>query len=173
MTAAPVIIRPAAPADLPTLGRLGASLAKAHHDWDPRRFFVVPKMQEGYSWWLGEELKNRRAIILVAESRGRVVGYVYGRLEERDWNSLLDACGVMVDLIVEKRSRGLGAGQLLAEALLAALREKGAPRVVLETAAKNTNAQQFFKSLGFRPTMIEMTRELEAKPARRRARSKK
>ena len=163
-----VLIRPARAADLPTLGKLGAALARAHHEWDPKRFFVVPSMHEGYAWWLGRELKNRSAVVLAAERRGRIIGYAYGRLEDRDWNALRDACGVAVDLIVEKRARGLGAGRLLAEALLEALRKKGAPRVVLQAAAPNTNAQSFFKSLGFRPTMIEMTRECA--PARKRRR---
>ena len=157
-----VLIRPARPADLPVLGRLGAALARAHHEWDRRRFFVVPSMHEGYAWWLGRELKNRDAVVLAAERRGRVIGYAYGRLEERDWNALRDACGVAVDLIVEKRSRGLGAGRLLMDALLEALREKGAPRVVLQAAAANKNAQGFFEALGFRPTMIEMTRECDS-----------
>jgi ribosomal protein S18 acetylase RimI-like enzyme len=40
------------------------------------------------------------------------------------------------------------------------LRERGAPRVVLWTAENNAGAQQLFAKLGFRRTMIEMTREL-------------
>ena len=42
------------------------------------------------------------------------------------------------------------------------LRERGAPRVVLWTSPHNDNAQRLFEHLGFRRTMIEMTRELEA-----------
>jgi ribosomal protein S18 acetylase RimI-like enzyme len=163
-----ILIRPAVAADLPTLGRLGAALARAHHEWDPRRFFTVPKMHEGYAWWLGRELKNRGAVVLTAERRGRVIGYAYGRLEERDWNSLRDACGVAVDLIVEKKSRSLGAGRLLADALLEALREKGAPQVVLEVAEGNAKARQFFGALGFRPVMTEMARDLDLPRKRQR-----
>jgi GNAT superfamily N-acetyltransferase len=40
------------------------------------------------------------------------------------------------------------------------LREHGAPRVLLWTAERNAAAQRLFLRLGFRPTMIEMTREL-------------
>jgi RimJ/RimL family protein N-acetyltransferase len=35
----------------------------------------------------------------------------------------------------------------------------GAPRIVLKTSTKNAAAQQLFASLGWRPTMLEMTRE--------------
>jgi RimJ/RimL family protein N-acetyltransferase len=34
------------------------------------------------------------------------------------------------------------------------------PRVILGTAEKNERAQRLFTKLGFRRTMIEMTREL-------------
>jgi ribosomal protein S18 acetylase RimI-like enzyme len=165
-----ILVRLARPPDLPALGRLGASLARAHHDWDPRRFFVVPSMHEGYAWWLGRELRNRRAVVLAAERRGRVIGYAYGRLEERDWNSLRDACAVAVDLIVEKRSQRLGAGRLLADALLDALQKKGAPQVVLQVASGNANARRFFESLGFRPVMTEMARDLGAPRKARKSR---
>ena len=45
-------------------------------------------------------------------------------------------------------------------ATFAALRERGAPRVLLFTAEKNHSAQAVFERAGFRRTMIEMTREL-------------
>jgi len=156
----PVVIRPAVAQDLPTLGRLGAALAGAHHDWDPKRFFIVDSMEEGYAWWLGRELKNRRAVVLAAVRSGRVIGYAYGRIEPRDWNALRDTCGVGIDLIVSPRARGAGVGKRLAEELIHALQAKGAPRIVLYAAARNREAQRFFRALGCRPTMIEMALEL-------------
>jgi hypothetical protein len=40
------------------------------------------------------------------------------------------------------------------------LRGRGAPRVILWTAAQNDAAQTLFTTLGFRQTMVEMTMEL-------------
>jgi ribosomal protein S18 acetylase RimI-like enzyme len=51
-------------------------------------------------------------------------------------------------------------GLALAEAVIARLRALGAPRVVLHTAVQNAAAQRLFERLGFRRTMVEMTREL-------------
>jgi ribosomal protein S18 acetylase RimI-like enzyme len=163
----PVLIRPARAGDLPALGRLGAALARAHHEWDPKRFFVVDSMADGYAWWLGRELANRRAVVLAAVRGGRVVGYAYGRIEPRDWNALRDRCGVGVDLFVAPRARRDGVGRRLAEELVQALRDKGAPRIVLQAAARNREAQRFFRAMGCRPTMVEMALELDA-PARGR-----
>jgi ribosomal protein S18 acetylase RimI-like enzyme len=46
------------------------------------------------------------------------------------------------------------------EAAIEWLRSRGAPRVVLGTAERNSAAQRLFEKLGFRRTIIEMTREL-------------
>jgi len=179
-SAPPAEIRPARPEDLPALARLGAKLARMHHAMDPLRFFLPEEpIEEGYAWWLGKELRNRRAIVLAAERRGRIIGYGYGRMEPRDWNSLRDACGVGVDLWVEPAARRGGLGGRLADALTAALEARGADRVVLGVATRNPGAQRLFRSVGFRPTMVEMARERraaaappnEGRPRRRRKRT--
>ena len=129
----PVHVREATEHDLPALARLGARLARMHHRMDPRRFFVVPGMEQGHAWWLGKERRNRKAVVLAAVRAGpggkeTIVGYAYGRIEPRDWNSLRDECGVGIDLLVEPRARRLGVGGALAEALAAALARRGAAR---------------------------------------------
>jgi ribosomal protein S18 acetylase RimI-like enzyme len=165
-----VAIRAATRDDLPALARLGVRLAHLHHGWDPRRFFVTEEMEEGYAWWLGKELENTKAVVLAA-ARGRaVVGYAYGRLEGRDWNALRDRCGLCVDLIVDEAERGAGLGARLTEELVRRLGEKGAPYVVLQAAAKNRPGQRLFRELGFRPTLLEMAREVTPPAAPRRRR---
>jgi ribosomal protein S18 acetylase RimI-like enzyme len=57
-----------------------------------------------------------------------------------------------------KALRQLGA--MLMQAAIEWLRERGAPRVILWTAAQNDAARSLFQRLGFRDTMIEMTMEL-------------
>ena len=116
-------------------------------------------VEAGYRTWLAKELGHEDAVVLVATLEGAVVGYAYGRLEERDWNDLLDRHGGFHDLWVEAAARRHGVGELLAEAMMEALKALGAPRVVLKTAAPNQTAQDLFAKLGWRPTMIEMTKE--------------
>src|SRR5512142_1301982 len=67
----PFLLRDARPADLATLARMGARLAREHHALDPARFFLPGEpLEKGYAWWLGKELMNPRAVILVAARRG-------------------------------------------------------------------------------------------------------
>ncbi len=141
------------------MARLAGKLVRMHHGLDERRFFLPQDVEKGYAWWFGQEIDRQEVALLVAERGGAVIGYAYGRLEERDWNQLLDACGALHDIWVEEPERRQGVAGALVEAVVAALVAKGAPRVVLHTAAGNAAAQALFGRLGFRPTMVEMTRE--------------
>jgi ribosomal protein S18 acetylase RimI-like enzyme len=154
-----ITIRAASAADGEALGRMGAALARLHHDYDATRFMLPDDIEAGYQWWLRREIDNKKAVVLVAEREGGLVGYGYGRLEGKDWNRLLDRHGELVDLWVAPAARRAGVGEQLVEAVVAALLERGAPRVLLGTAAPNVAAQRLFARLGFRPTMVEMTRD--------------
>jgi ribosomal protein S18 acetylase RimI-like enzyme len=155
-------IRPATPDDLPTLGRLGALLVRTHHAFDPKRFIAAPPHTEtGYASYLGEQLRVPNVVVLVAVHGGRVVGYTYAGMEGRDYMSLRGPAGVLYDIVVDPNHRRGGIGRKLLDATMAALKERGAPRVVLSTAEQNEAAQRLFAGAGFRRTMIEMTRELD------------
>ena len=81
-------------------------------------------------------------------------------VEPLSWKELRDESGYIHDLIVDPGARGRNLGSLLLEAACDWLRDRGMPRVVLGTAAANEAAQRLFTRAQFRPTMIEMTREL-------------
>ena len=155
-------IRPATSADLAKIGRLGALLIAEHHAFDARRFMAATgRTAEGYASWIGSQLTEKDVVVLVADEDGDVAGYAYAALEGTDWMSLRGPAGVVHDLVVDPQSRRRGFGRLLLEATLADLRSRGAPRVVLSTAEQNGPAQRLFARLGFRRTMIEMTREMD------------
>src|SRR5262245_11524294 len=154
-------IRPATEHDVEALGRLGALLMRAHYAFDQRRFMNPGgNPEEGYAWFLGSQLRDPDVVVIVAERDGRVVGYVYAGLEPLSWKELRDAAGFIHDVVVEEGSRQAGVATALVEAAVAWLKEHGAPRVLLWTAAPNEQAQRLFERLGFRRTMVEMTREL-------------
>lgn len=161
MSEAPEItIRRARPEDSEALGRLGALLVRVHHGFDPERF-IAPGAgtAQGYGRFLVSQIERKDAVVLVAEAEGAVIGYVYGEAEGPDWMALRGPAGVIHDIVVGPDSRRSGVGRALIEAAIAALAGLGAPRFVLSTATQNAAAQQLFASAGFRPTMIEMTRE--------------
>ena len=155
-------IRPATAADLPAIGRLGALLVRTHHEFDPARFLAATSHTErGYASFLGSQLEEPNVLVLVAEGAGKVHGYTYAGVEGIDYMALRGPAGVLYDIVVDPAHRGRGIGRRLLEATVAALKERGVPRVVLSTAEQNEAAQRLFARAGFRRTMIEMTRELD------------
>jgi len=156
-----LVIRRATAADLPALGALGASLLRTHYAFDPMRFMAPPADPEsGYAWFLGTQLKEQSVSVFVAERSGRVIGYVYAGLEPQSWKELRDAAGFIHDVVVAPEAQRHGVASALIDTACAWFRTVGAPRVVLWTAERNEGAQRLFAHLGFRKTMIEMTREL-------------
>ncbi len=155
-----VVIRRAANADTAAIGRLGAALVRVHHAFDSLRFIdVSPQTERSYGGYVNAQRKEPEAVVLVAERDGAVLGYAWGAIEGIDYMALRGPAGVLYDIIVDDPLRGQGIGRALLEAMLRALKELGAPRVVLSTASRNEAAQRLFASAGFRETMIEMTRE--------------
>jgi ribosomal protein S18 acetylase RimI-like enzyme len=155
-------IRRATQADLPALGVLGASLLRAHYAFDQQRFMAPQGNPEaGYAWFLGTQLKEADVAVFVAERSDRILGYVYAGLEPQSWKELREAAGFIHDVVVSPEAQRQGVAKALIDAACEWFRSIGAPRVVLWTAEKNEVAQRLFASLGFRRTMIEMTKELD------------
>jgi ribosomal protein S18 acetylase RimI-like enzyme len=168
-------IRSMVAADLPAVGILAGKLVRMHYAYDPERFMKPVDPERGYARWLGTQLEHEEVILIVATEvppeAGRlpawqsgdeqgILGYVYARLEPRNYNELLEACAKLHDIYVDERARRRGVGEALLTETFRRAKGKGAPRVILDTAAKNETAQRLFQRFGFRTTMLEMTREL-------------
>jgi ribosomal protein S18 acetylase RimI-like enzyme len=157
----PFVVRRATDADARALGRLGAMLLRAHYAFDPQRFIAPGNNPEsGYEWFLRSQLEESDAAVFVAEQDRQVIGYVFAALEPISWKELRAACGFIHDIVVDDPQRRTGVASALMDAAMEWLRSRGAPRVILGTAERNAAAQRLFDKLGFRRTMIEMTREL-------------
>jgi ribosomal protein S18 acetylase RimI-like enzyme len=158
-----VLIRRAERRDAAMLGRLGAALVRDHYAFDRQRFLTpAPDVEEGYARFLSRRLADADEAVFVAERAGALVGYVYAGVEPRSWKELRDRAGFIHDVVVDPAARRAGIGARLIEAAAAWLAERGVPRVMLWTAERNRPAQRLFERLGFRRTMVEMTREVNA-----------
>jgi ribosomal protein S18 acetylase RimI-like enzyme len=154
-------VRRATRDDLPALGRLGAMLMRTHYAFDAHRFLSPGDTpEEGYAWFLSTQLAQDDVAVFVADQDGATVGYVYVGIEALSWKELRPEAGFIHDIAVDERARRTGIAGLLMDAAIEWLRQRGAARVMLWTAEQNLAAQRLFAALGFRRTMIEMTREL-------------
>jgi ribosomal protein S18 acetylase RimI-like enzyme len=158
----PAVIRRATAADLEAVGRMGALLMRMHHEFDRDRFMAPePRSERGYGSFLGSQIDKTDALVLIAEHESEVVGYLYAAIEGPSWKELRDRAGYIHDVLIEEQHRGVRIAEDLMNAAFAWMREHHVPRVVLGSAANNVRGQRFFERLGFRPTMIEMTKELD------------
>ncbi len=155
-----VTVRSAAPGDFEELGVMAGALVRYHHDLDAKRFMIMEGIEAGYGRFLESASSDPKALVLVAVRGERRVGYVYARLEPRDWNALRDAAGELHDIFVVAAERRTGVASALLDETKARFAAMGAPRVILSTAVQNEAAQRLFSRHGFRQTMIEMTAEL-------------
>ena len=157
-----LVVRRATNADLPSLGRLGALLVQQHHDFDARRFLAASRRtSDHYAEFLGSQLDDPDVLLLVAEQDGRVIGYTFTALEGYDYKSLRGPAALLHDVLVDPDHRGRGVGRQLLDETLSMMQARGARQIVLATAERNESAQRLFARMGFRPTMIEMTRNLD------------
>ena len=154
-----ITIRRASPADQSSLARFGGALMRLHHTWDPARFIMTDNPESGYGRFLVSALTDPKYAVFVAEREGVLIGYAFAGLEPVSWKDLRDACGFLHDVYVDESARRSGAGEGLVREAIEWLEAQGSPRVMLISAAVNEHAQHLFEKLGFRHTMVEMTRE--------------
>ncbi len=87
------------------------------------------------------ELESLQGV--VAESRGRLIGFAIGYLRN-------PALGGVLTLDVAPAFRGHGVGRALFKELLSRLQDGGAWAVRLEVDVRNRAARAFYRSFGFR-----------------------
>lgn len=80
---------------------------------------------------------------LVAEFKGRIVGYVIGTLR---WSSI----GHVISIAVDEAFRRRGIGTMLMKEVMGRLREQGAKVYRLEVRVSNVPASKLYEKLGFR-----------------------
>lgn len=155
-------IRPATPADLPRLTRLGIELSRRHLNFHPVRFHPFENLEARQSAFFEENLANPDARILIAEDRtGDAVGYVFVRLEAETFLDLSNSRAWLHDIYVSPTVRGQGLGKKLLDAATTAAREFGSGVLMLQVWPQNRPAKDIFQQYGFRPTMQEMMLEIE------------
>jgi GNAT superfamily N-acetyltransferase len=136
------MIRPATPADVPTIARLIRALAEYEKLLDR----VVLEEADLHAHLFGNP---RYAEVLLAEEGGRVVGFA---LFFHNYSTFRGKPGIYLeDLFVEPEHRGKGHGKALLRALAKLAVERGCCRVEWSVLNWNTPSIEFYKSLGAVP----------------------
>ncbi|HMQ02294.1 MAG TPA: GNAT family N-acetyltransferase [Pyrinomonadaceae bacterium] len=155
-----MLVRQARKGDEAAIATLLLKLVAQHVRYDPQRFadFVT---HDGAAAFYLDRIGSDSASILVAESDEKIVGFAYLEFQERNYEELVDRGVWLHDIYVEESFRKRGAGRELMQAAITSAAKLGGSKLLLSTASRNDAGRRFFESFGFRPTMTEMTLDLD------------
>jgi ribosomal protein S18 acetylase RimI-like enzyme len=154
-------VRPATAADIPDVLPLVEKTYLFHDSLDPARFGAIPNGAQKYHGWLSRLVSDGDGVFLVAELEDRLVGFTIGVMQSDARIYRAQRIGFLHDLWVEERVRRRGIARQLVTKAIQRFRTLGAEQVRLDTAAGNEIARTLFASLGFRPSVLEMLKELD------------
>jgi ribosomal protein S18 acetylase RimI-like enzyme len=92
---------------------------------------------------------NTEAFHLVAEEKGKLLGYLEGYISEYSDGSL--SFGELSNLVVSEGSRGKGVGSKLVKDFLEICKKKKVGYLQVVTPKNNKDAIKFYKKMGFKP----------------------
>lgn len=164
MTEAPLTVRQAQAADLPSLARYGFALGRLHAGFDAERFTTPPDGENAYAAFFQAEMQRPEVAVLIAELGPQPVGYAFVRMEPMSLVDLRTAGAWLHDIYVDPQARRGGIGHLLLEAAKEAALRLGSSSLMLSASPHNAKARALFERAGLRPTMIEMRIELDPSP---------
>ena len=98
--------------------------------------------------------------LLVARSGDTIVGFVMFAIERRLYTTAVTR-GIIHNLFVTTERRCEGIGTALMDATEAALIERGADVLGLETLAANDAARRFYVDRGYEPHRVELEKRVE------------
>lgn len=104
-----------------------------------------------------EKVKNHNGKCFLAVENDKAIGLIMGTIREYDENDYLDyKCpkeGEIIELIVSKKIRGKGIGQLLMDKMEEYFKSVDCKYVIVDVFAYNENAITFYNKKGYHSRM--------------------
>lgn len=159
-------IRKAKLSDLDALAVLWKGLMKHHRSlakgMGARRDLVELAQHSERTWrqWAAKNIRSANGLVLVAEDRGRIVGYSLNIIKTNVKVFKVKRFGYLSDLFIIRPYRGRGLGTAFLKEALAWFRKKRMRHASIAYRACNREAGQAYRSWGFRENHVELVRKL-------------
>jgi|SRR3989338_2832344 len=147
-----MIIRKAKKEDIESIHKLDIESVKHHKTFD-KDFYSISER-----WWKIKKASQLKAIksptdlVLVAESGGKIVGYIWGYIEIM----MKYKIGKIQELIVTSKQRGKGIGTRLIKQMLDFFRNRNCVISEIGVFVKNLPAIQVYGNAGFKKREYKM-----------------
>ena len=137
-----------------------------HERWDRRRYALRPDADARFQRWLCAASEDPRALVMVAEEDGLVIGFLAAWVETDVPIYECDEYAVIFALWIEPAQRRRGAATALLELAAREYAAMGIRQIRIRTAMANTAGRAMLERAGFSPATVDLLRELA--PAKRR-----
>lgn len=146
-----ILIRRAIKSDIPTVTKLAIELIDSVKNSGGIAKDVLSENSRN-------ALTNPNSYILVAETEGKVIGFI--SLMTRKTIIHSSPCGLIDELVVSKRHRRKGVGKGLIKAAVEECEKLRCCEVEVSTEFTNVNAREFYKHCGFEETGVILEKHL-------------
>ncbi len=153
------VIRLATRRDIPAMVVLWEELMDFHRVRDP--FFT--RSDNGgdiFAQFVGENIRNDSACVLVATVEGKIVGYCQGMLDRHPPALQEPNFGQVLDFGVTAEYRRAGIGEQMFRALCEWFRREGVRRIEVRHSTFNEIGARFWPKMGFQPYLQTLFLEL-------------
>lgn len=110
--------------------------------------------------YISKQIESENATILVVKKTGSVIGYSLISIAKYPPVFQKDSYGLISDIVVSKKYRRLGIGLSLFKSVQSWFFDKGISRIELRVANVNSAACGFWETMGFKPYMTTMYKEM-------------
>jgi ribosomal protein S18 acetylase RimI-like enzyme len=152
-------VRSATRRDLDRLVELWMELLEHHAPLDSY-YRTRPGSEPDWRRFIEHLLGDRDTALFVWEEDGQLLGFCGAQVEEAPGMLAETARAEITDLLVRPGARRRGLGRELAEAALGWIRGRGVARATVQVAARNAEAQAFWRALGWGEFMDVLQRRL-------------
>src|SRR5687768_3169298 len=129
---------------------------------DHALYRLHPDAERRFLRWVGEVGEDPRATLLVAEERGRLVGFVYAVVEQELPIYLCEEFAVIREWWVEPGFLRRGADRALIDLAIVQFAAVGVRQLRVRTAAGDEDARAVLRRCGFRAGACEMVKDVRS-----------
>lgn len=152
-----VIIRRALEAEIEKLVELNTYLfTLSRTQFDPTMNEKWPDSENGTTYFKKVFEAGENGIILVAEDQGTFVGYLSGAITDMPAYRVKEGYAELTDMMVTPDYQGKGIGTKLVSTFKEWCSGKSINRIGVSIFAKNNQAIEFYKKMGFSPYEVTM-----------------
>jgi ribosomal protein S18 acetylase RimI-like enzyme len=118
------------------------------------RFDFLPNLPELWIKFFETHVRSRTKLALVAEHKGKLIGYLLGGIQKRPPIFKIREQGFVSDLAVTASKRNKGIGTRLMKEFDRWAKKKGLKLITLNVFPKNEPGIKFYKKRGYVPVAL-------------------